>query len=113
MAARQRRFEIRVFLPLDESPSQAVESHLPGAAGCTAPEPWARARGPKELSLVLLLYQAGSLAEGPVEPPRKRNGSPLGTTHNNAQLKHYNNIRIILYYNIKNKFIIIILNIVM
>ena len=37
-AARQRRFEIRVFLPLDELPSQVVEPHLPEATGFKAPE---------------------------------------------------------------------------
>ena len=36
MAARQRRFEIRVFLLLDELPSLVKESHIPGAAGCKA-----------------------------------------------------------------------------
>ena len=36
-AARQRRFEISVFLPLDELPSQVVEPHLPEATGCKAP----------------------------------------------------------------------------
>ena len=29
MAARQRRFGIRVFLPLDELPTKVNESHLP------------------------------------------------------------------------------------
>ena len=37
-AGRQRRFEITVFLPLDELPSQVVEPHLPEATGCKAPE---------------------------------------------------------------------------
>ena len=37
IAARQRRFEIRVFLPLDELPSKADKVHLPEAAGFKAP----------------------------------------------------------------------------
>ena len=37
-AARQRRFEIRVFLLLDELASQVVEPHLPEATGFKAPE---------------------------------------------------------------------------
>jgi len=37
MAARQQRFEIRVFLPLDELPSQADEPHLPKATGFEVP----------------------------------------------------------------------------
>lgn len=31
MAAKQQKFEIRVFLPLSELPSQVVKLHLPDA----------------------------------------------------------------------------------
>ena len=37
MATRQRRFEIRVFLPLGGRPSTADELHLPAATGFEAP----------------------------------------------------------------------------
>lgn len=37
MATRQRRFEIRVFLLLDELPSKVDEPHLPEATGFKAP----------------------------------------------------------------------------
>ena len=39
VAARQQRFEIRVFLLLDELPSQANKLHLPKATGFEAPGP--------------------------------------------------------------------------